>query len=64
MPSRFVDISGTLEKKMTALEAYKAEIRPAPHSRSFEGIRTLAAHRGFSVGLPAAEAFMSVRELL
>lgn len=64
LPTRFVDIGPTLERKMRALGYYGAEIRPAPHTRSVEGIRTLAQLRGLNVGLTAAEAFMVVRELV
>ena len=63
-PTRFVEISAQLEKKMEALRIYHAEMRPFPHARSLEGIRALAALRGTSVGMEAAEAFMVVRELV
>jgi LmbE family N-acetylglucosaminyl deacetylase len=63
-PNRFVDISATLEKKLAALQFYAAEMRAAPHSRSYEGISNLARTRGFSVGLAAAEAFMVPRQIV
>jgi LmbE family N-acetylglucosaminyl deacetylase len=63
-PTRFVDISGDLAAKMKALDCYEAEMRPFPHARSYQGIRALAALRGSSVGVEAAEAFMVVRELV
>lgn len=62
-PNVFVDISAQLETKLRALAAYRDEMRPAPHARSFEHVRNLAAHRGYSVGLAAAEAFELVRSL-
>ncbi|MFC3674852.1 PIG-L deacetylase family protein [Ferrovibrio xuzhouensis] len=64
VPTRFVDISAVLEKKMQALDCYRAEMRLAPHSRSVEGVRALATHRGHVAGLQAAEAFVTVREVL
>ena len=61
-PTRFVDISGQLERKLAALGAYGMEMRTPPHARSKENVSALAAHRGASAGLMAAEAFMVVRE--
>ena len=63
IPTHFVDISGTKEAKRRALEAYSDEMRPFPHPRSFEALNALAAWRGASAGLRAAEAFMVVREI-
>ena len=62
-PTRFVDISETQGKKRLALEAYGEEMRPFPHPRSFEAVNALAAWRGASAGLKAAEAFMVIREI-
>ena len=63
-PNRFVDISATVEKKLAALQCYSAEMRAVPHSRSHEGISSLARTRGYSVGLTAAEAFMVPRQIV
>jgi N-acetylglucosamine malate deacetylase 1 len=63
IPTHFVDISGTREAKRRALEAYGEEMRLFPHARSYEAVDALATWRGASVGLPAAEAFMVVREI-
>lgn len=62
-PNHFVDISKMLETKMTALEAYAEEMRPFPHPRSMKAVRALAQWRGATVGLVAAEAFMTVRRI-
>ena len=62
-PNRFVEITAQLERKLRALEAYGDELRAAPHSRSLENARQLAALRGATVGVVAAEAFESVREI-
>ena len=60
-PDRFVDVSGTIEKKMNALKCYDEEMRPFPHARSYEAIRALATWRGATAGLAAAEAFATLR---
>ena len=62
-PTRFVDISATLQAKRHALEAYAEEMRPFPHPRSYEAVDALAIWRGATVGLRAAEAFVVVREI-
>lgn len=59
LPNYFVDISKYLNIKRDALNAYHVEMRNVPHSRSFEHLSSLAIHRGNSVGVFAAEAFMS-----
>lgn len=61
IPNAFVDISAYLSKKLEALAAYELEMRPVPHSRSFEHIEVLARHRGNSLGVEAAEGFEVVR---
>lgn len=62
-PTAFVDITTTLEAKLTALAAYESELRPFPHLRSLEAVRHLAGMRGASVGVAAAEAFVLVRDV-
>jgi len=61
LPNYFVDISAHLSIKREALKAYYQEMRKAPHSRSEKHIMSLASHRGQTVGVLAAEAFMSIR---
>ena len=63
-PQRWVDIEPFLRLKLQALEAYKAEMRPFPHARSFEAVEALARVRGAAAGLKAAECFMVVREVV
>lgn len=63
LPNYFVDISAHIEVKMQALDAYELEMRVPPHSRSIEHLRCLANHRGYCVGVDAAEAFMVMRVL-
>jgi LmbE family N-acetylglucosaminyl deacetylase len=62
-PNWFVDISETLDRKLAALEAYAAELRPWPHPRSRQGVEHLARWRGATVGVDAAEAFILGRQL-
>lgn len=57
LPNWFCDVSATLAVKRKALESYAMEMRPWPHSRSYEAVEHLARTRGSSVGLEAAEAF-------
>lgn len=61
MPNVYVEISDFLDIKLKALQAYQLEMRPAPHSRSIEHAEHLAWHRGHSVGVVAAEAFVAIR---
>lgn len=61
LPNMYVDISEFMAMKLKALEAYRMEMRAAPHSRSVEHVEHLARHRGHSVGVAAAEAFMTSR---
>lgn len=63
LPNHYVDISNFLLKKISVLDAYGIEMRPFPHSRSIQHVQDLARHRGSSVGLAAAEAFMVLRVL-
>lgn len=63
VPQYHVDIGPYLQYKLDALRAYHMEMRAPPHSRSIEHMEALALHRGHSVGLAAAEAFMLVRAI-
>jgi LmbE family N-acetylglucosaminyl deacetylase len=63
IPNAFIDIGGFLQVKMDALASYALEMHQPPHSRSLEHIKILAAHRGMSVGVDAAEAFALARAI-
>lgn len=63
-PDVFVDISMHLEDKLAAMAVYKTEAKPFPHPRSPESLRAHAAYWGSVVGVAAAEAFISVREIV
>lgn len=60
-PQRYVDVSEYWDVKIAALKAYESEMREAPHARCLENVKALAIHRGCSVGIGAAEAFMVIR---
>lgn len=63
-PTHFVDISGTLTKKLEAMACYRTQLQSPPHSRSLESVENLARYRGATVGVAAAEAFLLVREIV
>ena len=63
VPNHYVDISNQIINKMDALRAYELEMRDAPHSRSIEHLTHLAHHRGHTVGLTVAEAFVVIRTI-
>ena len=63
VPNWYVDVSATIERKLSALEAYAAELRAWPHPRSRQGVEHLARWRGATVGVGAAEAFVLGRQL-
>ncbi len=56
-PNWYNDISQTLQLKMSALACYHQELREFPHPRSLVAVGHLAAWRGATVGVEAAEAF-------
>jgi LmbE family N-acetylglucosaminyl deacetylase len=63
-PNHFVEITATLDVKLSALEAYNTEMRPFPHPRSPEAIAALAKWRGASCGVVAAEAFSVAQRII
>jgi LmbE family N-acetylglucosaminyl deacetylase len=63
-PTHFVDVSATLETKLEAMALYRSQLQPAPHERSLEALRALATLRGATVGLAAAEAFVTIRTIV
>jgi LmbE family N-acetylglucosaminyl deacetylase len=62
-PDTFFDVTATLALKQQAMAVYTSELREFPHPRSLEGIALAARTWGMKVGLPAVEAFMTVRRL-
>lgn len=63
VPNVFVDISAFLEKKKEAMKCYISQVGDFPDLRSLEAIEALARLRGATVNVPAAEAFMLIREI-
>ena len=63
-PNLFVDITNQWERKRQALDAYISEMRSWPHARSAQAVEYLARWRGAQVGVPVAEAFCLLRELI
>lgn len=59
---KFIDISDTIDHKMASLAGYETQL--ARYGKEWlEAIRGRAAHRGFQIGRPYAEAFQVVKEL-
>ena len=63
-PTTYVDIEAHLARKIEALEAYASELGEYPHPRSGQALTHLAAKRGNEVGLPCAEAFCLIRNIV
>lgn len=63
VPNWFVDITGTLERKLAAFAHYETERREYPHPRSERAIRAAAEYHGASCGCEYAEPFVLVRGL-
>lgn len=61
VPNHFVDVSQTLGAKLKAMACYRSQLQDAPHERSLGALEALAALRGATVGLRAAEAFVTIR---
>jgi LmbE family N-acetylglucosaminyl deacetylase len=62
-PNHFVDITETLDRKITAMECYQSELRDYPHPRSSRSLRERAAFWGSQVGRLAVEPFRILREV-
>jgi LmbE family N-acetylglucosaminyl deacetylase len=63
-PTRFVEITPVLDRKMRALEFYAFDMRAVPHARSIVAVENLARARGATAGVPAAEAFAVLRTVV
>lgn len=62
-PNAFVDVSTTIERKLRAFACFESQVKSFPDERSLKTIEALATVRGATVYLPAAEAFMLLREI-
>lgn len=63
LPTVFVDIGRTIERKLEIFKLYESEIQPEPMPRSFSAVRAMARMRGTTIGVEYAEAFMLIREI-
>lgn len=63
-PNLWVDITSQIEKKIEIMGLYESELGQHPFPRSEENIRALATLRGATAGVKAAEAFISVKEII
>jgi LmbE family N-acetylglucosaminyl deacetylase len=64
MPNVYIDITRTLDDKIRAMAPFVSEMRPYPHPRSPEIIRAMAQKWGSEAGVPLAEAFKLIREVV
>ena len=64
VPDTYIDITPTRDRLLAAYDAYALEQRPDPHARSRFALETKIAHRGREVGVPAAEAFRTIRRIV
>jgi LmbE family N-acetylglucosaminyl deacetylase len=63
-PTVFVDVTSTLERKIEILGLYASELQDLPAPRNGETCRALARVRGAAAGLPYAEGFRLLREIV
>ena len=63
VPDVFIGIAGTIDRKIEAFRHFESQVRPFPDERSIEAIEALARLRGATVFLPAAEAFVNIRQI-
>ena len=63
-PNLWIDISSYLEDKVKIMQLYESEISQHPFPRSEHSIRALATLRGATAGVDAAEAFISLKEII
>lgn len=63
-PNLWIDVSQYLERKIDIMKLYKDEIGQHPFPRSEQNIRALATFRGATAGVFAAEAYMSLMDIV
>jgi LmbE family N-acetylglucosaminyl deacetylase len=64
LPNVFIGIEATLQRKLEAASLFASQLRDFPHERSIDTLRALAMVRGSAVHLPAAEAFVLLRDVI
>lgn len=62
-PNVFLSIDGFLDRKIAAFEKFASQCKAFPNERSVRALTALAELRGACVHVPAAEAFVLVREI-
>lgn len=60
-PNLFINVEKEINTKINALKIYNSEIKKFPHSRSVEGLKSLARYRGIQSFNKYAEAFKIIR---
>jgi len=63
-PNLWIDVSEFLEEKIVIMKTYNGELGEHPFPRSEQNIRALATLRGATAGVNAAEAFVSLKEII
>jgi len=63
-PNLFINISEFIDKKIEIMGLYAGEMGEHPFPRSEKTLRALATLRGSASGCEAAEAFMTLKEIL
>ena len=61
IPNWVVDITGQLERKLSAARCYGSQIPAFPGARSIEAVQALAAFRGTQAGFAYGEGFHVIR---
>lgn len=62
-PNLFVDITGTIDRKIAIMQHFDGEMAAFPFPRSDTCLRALSQLRGSQCGAMAAEAFMIIKEI-
>jgi len=57
----YVDISGTIDRKLKAIATYESWVREAPHPASLDAAMTVARMRGLAIQVDCAEMFHVVQ---
>ncbi|MER3431828.1 MAG: PIG-L family deacetylase, partial [Blastocatellia bacterium] len=60
-PNFTVDISTTIDAKLSAIECFASQLHPFPGPRSLDALRALALFRGSQAGFGFGEAFQIIR---
>lgn len=63
-PNLWIDISDYIDQKIDIMKMYDGEMGDPPFPRSEQNIRALATYRGGVAGTTAAEAFISIKEIV